>query len=164
MLCTKLRNICYISVSNCLGVYGLSSPQHKCSAVPHHTYAEKQHQARLHLYHDNEQIYSGGNNWYTKCFDLGRDVLVQHLVGHDRIHWPFNVAKSSCTLSRKTPVRIVFFLSYLEFLFFQTWQVELMPESSILLSSDHNTFSCTFSESFRFSVANLGRHVHYQCC
>ncbi len=36
-------------------------------------------------------------------------------------------------------------------------RVELMPKSSILVSSDHSTFSQAFSESFRCSLANFRR-------
>src|SRR4029434_461510 len=34
-------------------------------------------------------------------------------------------------------------------------QVELMPKSSILVSSDHKTFSKSFLESFKCSLANF---------
>ena len=44
---------------------------------------------------------------------------------------------------------------YSAFLFLQTRRVELMPNSSILVSSDHITFSQASSESSRCSLANF---------
>ncbi len=42
----------------------------------------------------------------------------------------------------------------------QTRRVELIPKSSILVSSDHNTFTQFSSESFRCSLANFRQAVH----
>ena len=51
----------------------------------------------------------------------------------------------------------VFLGMYSAFLFLQTRRVELMPNSSILVSSDHITFSQTSSGSSRCSLANFRR-------
>ena len=52
---------------------------------------------------------------------------------------------------------IMFLGLYSAFLFLQTRQVELMPNSSILVSSDHITFSQASSGSSRCSLANFRR-------
>ena len=52
-------------------------------------------------------------------------------------------------------VGMVFLGWYSAFLFLQTRRVELMPNSSILVSSDHITFSQASSGSFRCSLANF---------
>ena len=52
-------------------------------------------------------------------------------------------------------VGMVFLGLYSAFLFLQTWRVELMPNSSILVSSDHTTFSQASSRSSRCSLANF---------
>ncbi|KAK6305180.1 hypothetical protein J4Q44_G00239600 [Coregonus suidteri] len=54
-------------------------------------------------------------------------------------------------------VGMVFLGSYAAFLLLQTRRVELMPKSSILVSSDHNTFTQFSSESFKCSLANFRR-------
>ncbi|MBN3303319.1 BMPR2 protein, partial [Amia calva] len=69
------------------------------------------------------------------------------------------------TVTKKHPQSIMFpppcltvgmvFLG--SFLLLQTRRVELMPKSSILVSSDHNTFTQFSSESFRCSLANFRR-------
>ena len=52
-------------------------------------------------------------------------------------------------------VGMVFLGLYSAFLFLQTWRVELMPNRSILVSSDHITFSQVSSGSSRCSLANF---------
>ncbi len=54
-------------------------------------------------------------------------------------------------------VGMVFLGSWAAFLLLQTRRVELMPKSSILVSSNHNTFTQFSSESFRCSLANFRR-------
>ncbi len=54
-------------------------------------------------------------------------------------------------------VGMVFLGSWVAFLLLQTRRVELMPKSSILVSSDHNTFTLFSSESFICSLANFRR-------
>ena len=54
-------------------------------------------------------------------------------------------------------VGMVFLGLYSAFRFLQTRRVELMPNSSILVSSDHITFSQASSGSFRCSLANFRR-------
>src|SRR4029434_26891 len=48
-------------------------------------------------------------------------------------------------------------VSYSAFIPLQTRQVELMPKSSILVSSDHITFSQSSLESLKCSLANFRR-------
>src|SRR4029434_10681082 len=52
-------------------------------------------------------------------------------------------------------VGMVFLGSYSAFFPLYMRQVELMPKSSILVSSDHKTFSKSFLESFKCSLANF---------
>ncbi len=54
-------------------------------------------------------------------------------------------------------VGMVLLGSYAAFLLLQTRQVELMIKDSILVSSDHNTFTQFSSESFRCSLASFRR-------
>ena len=54
-------------------------------------------------------------------------------------------------------VGMVFLGLYSAFLFLPTWRVELMPNSSILVSSDHITFSQASSGSSRCSLINFRR-------
>ena len=54
-------------------------------------------------------------------------------------------------------VGMVFLGLYSAFFFLQTRRVELMPNSSILVSSDHITFSQASSGSSRCSLANFRR-------
>src|SRR4029434_6124605 len=68
-------------------------------------------------------------------------------------------------LAEKQPQSIMFpppcltvgMLSYSAFFPLHTPQVELMPKSSILVSSDHITFSQSSLESFKCSLANFRR-------
>ncbi len=53
-------------------------------------------------------------------------------------------------------VGMVFLGLYSSF-FLQTWHVEFIPKSYILVSSDYMTFSHASSESFRWSLANFRR-------
>ena len=52
---------------------------------------------------------------------------------------------------------MVLFGLHSHFFIHQTRRVELKPNSSTLVSSDHSTFSQAFYESFRGSLANLRR-------
>src|SRR4029434_6867370 len=52
---------------------------------------------------------------------------------------------------------MVFLGSYSAFFPLQTWRVELMPNSLILVSSDHITFSQSSLESFKCPLANFRR-------
>ncbi len=66
------------------------------------------------------------------------------------VHRPFDAVQLSCPFSRKTPPKHNVSTSMCDggdgvlgaaFLLLQTQRVELMPKSSILVSSDHNTFT-----------------------
>ena len=87
---------------------------------------------------------------------------------HGPVHRPFDAVKLSCPLSRKIPSKHNVSTSVFDggdgvlgvigsILLLLTRRVELMPKSSILVSSDHNTFTQFSSESFKCSLANFRR-------
>ena len=106
---------------------------------------------------------------HFQCSHWGKEVVAQNVSIHGPIHPPLDTVKSSCPLSWETPpkqripppcftVGMVFLGLYSRlFLFLQTRRVELMPNSSILVSSDHITFSQASSRSSRCSLANFRR-------
>ncbi len=80
------------------------------------------------------------------------------------VNCPFDAVQLSCPLSRKAPPKHNVYTSMFDsgdgvlgsaFLLLQTRRVELMPKSSILVSSDHNTFTQFSNESSRYSLANF---------
>ena len=101
---------------------------------------------------------------HFQCSHWGKEIVCQNFPAHGSIHPPLDTVKSS--LAEKHPqsirfpppcftVGMVFLGLYSAFLFLQTRRVELMPNSSILVSSDHITFSQASSGSSRCSLANF---------
>ena len=100
---------------------------------------------------------------HFQCTHWGKVVVAQNFPLHGPIHPPLNTVKSSCPLSWETPPKHKVSISMLHsgdgvlgvVLLLQTRRVELMPNSSILVSSDHITFSQASSGSSRCSLANF---------
>ncbi len=74
------------------------------------------------------------------------------LTVHGPVHRPFDAVQLSCPLSRKSimfppPCLTVLMVFLGSFLLLQTWRVELMPKSWMLVSSDDKTFTQFSSES-----------------
>ena len=102
-----------------------------------------------------------------QCSHWGKEVVTQSFPVHGPTHPPLDTVKSSCPLSWETPPKHNVSTSmlhsgsslglYSAFLFLQTRRVELMPNSSILVSSDHIAFSQASSGSSRCSLANFRR-------
>ncbi len=100
---------------------------------------------------------------HLQCSYWGKEVFGQNLAIHGPIHPPLNTVQSSCPLCKKAPpnncftVGMVFLGLYSSFFFLLTRRVEFIPKSSILVSSDHMTFSHASSGSSRWSSANFRR-------
>ena len=88
---------------------------------------------------------------HFQCSHWGKEVVAQNVLVHDLIHPPLDTVTLSCPLSWEHPqsirfpppcftVGMVFLGLYSAFLFLQTRRVKLMPNSSILVSSDYITF------------------------
>ena len=103
---------------------------------------------------------------HFKCPGWKKGVVTQDFMIQGPIHLSLNAVKLTCPLSRGThpkhhastsmlDVGMVFLGSWSEFFLLQTQRIELIPKSSILVSSDPITFSQSFSESFRCSLANF---------
>ena len=84
-----------------------------------------------------------------QCSHWGKEVVAQNFPVHGPIHPPLDTVKSSCPFSWETPPKHKVSTSMLHsgdgvlgvvLLFLETRRVELMPNSSILVSSDHITF------------------------
>ncbi len=85
--------------------------------------------------------------------------IVQYIGPSMRSSRPVPLAEKQSQRTMFPPpcltVGMVFLGRWSPFLFLQTRRVELMPKRSILVSSDHITFSQAVSESFRCSLANF---------
>ena len=100
---------------------------------------------------------------HFQCSHWGKEVVTQNVLVHGPIHPLLDTVKSSCPLSWETPPKHKVSTSMLHsgdgvlgvVLFLQTQRVELMPNGSILVSSDHIIFSLAFSGSSRCSLANF---------
>ncbi len=94
-----------------------------------------------------------------------KEVVGQNLAIHSPIHPPLNTVQSSCPLCRKAPQSMMFpppcskvgmvFLGLYSSFFLQTRREEFIPNSYILVSSDHMSFSNASSGSSRWSLANF---------
>ncbi len=103
---------------------------------------------------------------HLQCSYWGKEVVGQILAIHGPIHPPLNTVQSSCPLCRKAPLKHDVSTPMLH-----GWDgvlgivlIHLLPpntasgvytKSSILVSSDHMTFSHASSESSRWSLANF---------
>ena len=106
---------------------------------------------------------------HFQCSHWGKEVVAQNFLVHGPSHPPLDTVKfcsvplaEKHTQSIRFPplcftVGMVFLGLYSAFLFLQTRRVELMPNSSILVSSDHIAFSQASSGSSRCSLANFRR-------
>ncbi len=105
--------------------------------------------------------------FHSKC-PCWWKVFTQNLTIHGPIHSFLYTDQSSWSLCRKTApnmmfpppcftVGMVFFGCNSAFFLLQTRQVELLPKSYILVSSDHMTFSQSSSGSSKCSLANFRR-------
>ncbi len=103
-----------------------------------------------------------------QCPCWWKEVFTQNLTIHGPIHSFLYTDQSSWSLCRKTApsmmfpppcftVGMVFFGCNSAFFLLQTRQVEFLPKSYILVSSDHMTFSQSSSGSSKCSLANFRR-------
>ena len=101
---------------------------------------------------------------HFQCSHGGKEVVAQNLPVHGPIHPPLDTVKSSCRLSRETPLKHKVSTAMLhsgDGVLGVVLSISLparntaMPNSSILVSSDHITFSQTSSGSSRCSLANF---------
>ncbi len=93
------------------------------------------------------------------CWPKSRDTWPPSILPSIRCSCPVPFAKKHPQSMFPPPcfmVGMVFLRLYSSF-FLQTRRVEFMPESSILVSSDHMTFSHASSGSSRWSLANFRR-------
>ncbi len=106
--------------------------------------------------------------FHLQCPCWWKEVFTQNLTIHGPIHSFLYTDQSSWSLCRKTApkhdvstpcftVGMVFFGCNSAFFLLQTRQVEFLPKSYILVSSDHMTFSQSSSGSSRWSLANFRR-------
>ncbi len=106
--------------------------------------------------------------FHLQCPCWWKEVFTQNLTIHGPIHSFLYTDQSSWSLCRKTApkhdvstpcftVGMVFFGCNSAFFLLQTRQVEFLPKSSILVSSDHTTFSQSSSGSSKCSLANFRR-------
>ncbi len=105
--------------------------------------------------------------FHLQCPCWWKEVFTQNLTIHGPIHSFLYTDQSSLSLCRKTQsmmfpppcftVGMVFFGCNSAFFILQTRQVEFLPKSSILVSSDHMTFSQSSSGSSKCSLANFRR-------
>ncbi len=104
--------------------------------------------------------------FHLQCPCWWKEVFTQNLTIHGPIHSFLYTDQSSWSLCRKTApkhdvstpcftVGMVFFGCNSAFFLLQTRQVEFLPKSSILVSSDHMTFSQSSSGSSKCSRANF---------
>ncbi len=104
--------------------------------------------------------------FHLQCPCWWKEVFTQNLTIHGPIHSFLYTDQSSWSLCRKTApsmmfpppcftVGMVFFGCNSAFFLLQTRQVEFLPKSSILVSSDHMTFSQSSSGSSKCSLANF---------
>src|SRR4029434_8714807 len=123
------------------------------------------HQVYTHLKRDfGPLLFADPLQILKVAFSMGgNEVHGQYSTVHGPIHSPLDAVESSCTLGRETApkhnvstsmtVGMVLLGSYSAFFPLQTRQVELMPKSLILVSSDHIMFSQSSLESFKCSLA-----------
>ncbi len=106
--------------------------------------------------------------FHLQCPCWWKEVFTQNLTIHGPIHSFLYTDQSSWSLCRKTSpkhdvstpcftVDMVFFGCNSAFFLLQTRQVQFLPKSSILVSSDHMTFSQSSSGSSKCSLANFRR-------
>ncbi len=106
--------------------------------------------------------------FHLQCPSWWKEVFTQNLTIHGPIHSFLYTDQSSWSLCRKTapkhdvstPMlhsRYGVLWMQLAFFLLQTRQVEFLPKSSILVSSDHMTFSQSSSGSSKCSLANFRR-------
>ncbi len=106
--------------------------------------------------------------FHLQCPCWWKEVFTQNLTIHGPIHTFLYTDQSSWSLCRKLPqtmmfpppcftVGMVFFGCNSAIFLLQTRQVEFLPKSYILVSSDHMTFSQSSSGSSKCSLANFRR-------
>ncbi len=106
--------------------------------------------------------------FHLQCPCWWKEVFTQNLTIHGPIHSFLYTDQSSWSLCPKQPqsmmfpppcftVGMVFFGCNSAFFLLQTRQVEFLPKSYILVSSDHMPFSQSSSGSSKCSLANFRR-------
>ncbi len=106
--------------------------------------------------------------FHLQCPCWWKEVFTQNLTIHGPIHSFLYTDQSSWSLCRKTAPKhdvstpmlhssMVFFGCNSAFFLLQTRQVEFLPKSYILVSSDHMTFSQSSSGSSKCSLADFRR-------
>ena len=108
----------------------------------------------------------GFETTHFQCSHWGKEVVAQNFLVHGPIHPSLDMVKSSHPLSRETPPKHKISTYMLHsgdgvlgvvLSIYLPPNTELMPNSSILVSSDHITFSQASSGSSRWSLANFRR-------